>query len=154
MPPDLALWLKLIISSYPCLQHIFMIPKVFEQLKFYCMWLSVCFHWRLSPIKIEHTFKGKHFSVKCRNPFPPDWTLLRTDTMLPLKVYPSTVKLHFRGKQLLFSFLHPISLGVNFHRSNFFSFTSRHYFERASLTRKSCSTLQKWQKKECCTDTP
>ena len=37
MPPDLVLWLTLISSNYPCLEHIFMVPKVFEPLKFYCM---------------------------------------------------------------------------------------------------------------------
>ena len=35
MSPDLALWLALISSDYPCLEHIFMVPKVFEPLKFY-----------------------------------------------------------------------------------------------------------------------
>ena len=35
MPSELALWLTLISSNYPCLQHIFMIPKVLEPLKFY-----------------------------------------------------------------------------------------------------------------------
>ena len=28
---------RLISSSYPCLEHIFMVPKVFEPLKFYCI---------------------------------------------------------------------------------------------------------------------
>ena len=37
MPPGLALWLTLINSNYPCLEHIFMVPEVFEPLKFYCM---------------------------------------------------------------------------------------------------------------------
>ena len=36
MSPDLALWLTLISSNYPCLEHIYMVPKVFEPLKFYC----------------------------------------------------------------------------------------------------------------------
>ena len=36
MPPDLALWSTLISSNYPCLDHIFMVPKMFEPLKFYC----------------------------------------------------------------------------------------------------------------------
>ena len=36
MPPDLALWLTLINSNYPCLEHIFMVPEVFEPFKFYC----------------------------------------------------------------------------------------------------------------------
>ena len=37
MSPDLALWLTLISSNFPCLEHIFMVPKVFEPLKFYCI---------------------------------------------------------------------------------------------------------------------
>ena len=37
MPPDLALWLTLISSNYPYLEHIFMVPKVFKPLKFYCI---------------------------------------------------------------------------------------------------------------------
>ena len=36
MPPDLALWLTLIVSNYLYLEHIFMVPKVFEPMKFYC----------------------------------------------------------------------------------------------------------------------
>ena len=39
MPPDLALWFKLISSNIPCLEHILMVPKVFEPLKFYCIFL-------------------------------------------------------------------------------------------------------------------
>ena len=39
MPPNLTLWLTLIGSNYPCLEHISIIPKVFEPLKFYC---SLC----------------------------------------------------------------------------------------------------------------
>ena len=35
MRPDMALWLTLISSNYPCLEYIFMVPKVFEPLKFY-----------------------------------------------------------------------------------------------------------------------
>ena len=36
MPADLAVWLTLISSNYACLEHIFMVPKVFELLKLYC----------------------------------------------------------------------------------------------------------------------
>ena len=36
MPPDLALLSILIVSNYPCLELIFMVPKVFEPLKFDC----------------------------------------------------------------------------------------------------------------------
>ena len=34
---DLALYLTLIDSNYPCLELIFMVPKVFEPLKFGCI---------------------------------------------------------------------------------------------------------------------
>ena len=33
-PPDLALKSTLIDSNYPCLERIFLVPKVFEQLNF------------------------------------------------------------------------------------------------------------------------
>ena len=36
MHPDLALLSTLIGSNYPCLELIFMVPKVFEPLKFNC----------------------------------------------------------------------------------------------------------------------
>ena len=36
MPPDLTLLPTLIGSNYPCLELIFMAPKVFEPLKFDC----------------------------------------------------------------------------------------------------------------------
>ena len=36
MPPDLVLLSTLIGSNYPCLELIFMVPKVFEPLKFDC----------------------------------------------------------------------------------------------------------------------
>ena len=35
-PPALALRLILTSSNYPCLEHIFIVPKMFEPLKFYC----------------------------------------------------------------------------------------------------------------------
>ena len=38
MPPVLALWLTHISANYACLKHIFMVPKVFEPLKFDCNW--------------------------------------------------------------------------------------------------------------------
>ena len=37
MSPDLALLSTLIGSNFPCLEQIFMVPKVFEPLKFYCI---------------------------------------------------------------------------------------------------------------------
>ena len=38
MPPDLALLSTLTGSNYPCLELIFMVPKVFEPLKFDCIY--------------------------------------------------------------------------------------------------------------------
>ena len=43
MPPDLALLSTLIGSNYPCLELIFMVPKVFEPLKFDCKWFDFKF---------------------------------------------------------------------------------------------------------------
>ena len=43
IPPDLALRLILISSNYLCLEHIFMVPKVFEALRFYCITISHLF---------------------------------------------------------------------------------------------------------------
>ena len=37
MPPDLVLLSTLIGSNYPCLELIFMVPKLFEPLKFDCI---------------------------------------------------------------------------------------------------------------------
>ena len=39
MPPDLALLPTLTGSNYPCLELIFMVPKVFEPLKFDCIFM-------------------------------------------------------------------------------------------------------------------
>ena len=36
MPPDLALLSTLTGSNYPCLELVFIVPKVFEPLKFDC----------------------------------------------------------------------------------------------------------------------
>ena len=36
LPPVLALWLILTSSNYPCLEHIFIVSKVFELLRFDC----------------------------------------------------------------------------------------------------------------------
>ena len=36
MPPDLALWLTLVSLNNSCFDHILMIPKLFEPLKFNC----------------------------------------------------------------------------------------------------------------------
>ena len=53
MPPDMALSLTLISSNYPCLEHIFMVRKVFEPLNFYC---------NSGPISLIAT---KHIHVMC-----------------------------------------------------------------------------------------
>ena len=46
MPPDLALLSTLTGSNYPCLELIFMFPKVFEPLMFNCIGVDL----RLSQI--------------------------------------------------------------------------------------------------------
>ena len=40
MPPGLALSSTLSGSNYPCLELIFMVPKVFKPLKFDCIWME------------------------------------------------------------------------------------------------------------------
>ena len=39
--PDLALRLTLTSSNYPCFEHIFLVPKVFEPWKFDCIFLKI-----------------------------------------------------------------------------------------------------------------
>ena len=36
MPPNLAPLATFVVSNYRCLELIFMVPKVFESLKFFC----------------------------------------------------------------------------------------------------------------------
>ena len=49
MPPDVALLSTLIGSNYPCLELIFMVPKVFEPLKFDCTQVLIsCLVWALA----------------------------------------------------------------------------------------------------------
>ena len=43
MQPDRTLLSTLISSKYPCLELIFMVPKVFEPLKFDCSMFSLAF---------------------------------------------------------------------------------------------------------------
>ena len=38
LPPELALWLTLSSSNYPCLKHVFMVSKVLGPLKFDCIY--------------------------------------------------------------------------------------------------------------------
>ena len=44
MPPDLALLSTLIGSNYPFLELIFMVPQVFEPLKFDCICIKTDLH--------------------------------------------------------------------------------------------------------------
>ena len=48
MPPDLALLSTLIGSNYTYLELIFMVPKMFEPLKFYCMTCVCIFVFQLT----------------------------------------------------------------------------------------------------------
>ena len=48
MPPDLALCLTFNSSNYPCLELIFMVPKVLEPLKFYCTYMHDKYTYRQS----------------------------------------------------------------------------------------------------------
>ena len=48
MPPDLALLSTLNGSNYPCLELIFMVPKVFEPLKFVCSYIGHTYKYMLS----------------------------------------------------------------------------------------------------------
>ena len=54
MPSDLALLSTLIGSNYSCLELIFMVPKVFEPLKFDCkqLFLQVCYTRKHLPIDL------------------------------------------------------------------------------------------------------
>ena len=65
MLPDLALRLALISSNYPCLKHIFMVPKVFEPLQFYCIInYRRCFCWEIRQNNLDksnrHAFQWQH----------------------------------------------------------------------------------------------
>ena len=69
MPPILAQRLTLISSNYPCLEHIFIVPKVFEPLKFDCTKyftrLLVSF-WKGSPCcNIYYCALSDMFAVFC-----------------------------------------------------------------------------------------
>ena len=45
LPPDLALWLTLSGSNYPCLEQLYMVPKMFEPLRFDCTCTISNFVW-------------------------------------------------------------------------------------------------------------
>ena len=53
MPPDLALSSTLIGSNYPCLELIFMVPKVFEPLKFDCILFYIKGYFEISLFEIS-----------------------------------------------------------------------------------------------------
>ena len=55
MPPDLALLSTLIGSNYPCLEPSFMVPKVFEPLKFECIYEIRRKSARIWPLKKSNT---------------------------------------------------------------------------------------------------
>ena len=57
MPPHLALWLTLISSNYPWLEHIFIVLKVFEPLKFYCSY-KIALSWKCIhlPLQVDFAF--------------------------------------------------------------------------------------------------
>ena len=56
MPPNLVLWLTPISSSYPCLEHIFVVPIVFEPLKFYSSSIHVDYMCRVVNFSSFDTF--------------------------------------------------------------------------------------------------
>ena len=58
MPPDLALLSTLIGSNYPYLELIFMAPKVFEPLKFDCI-----FNFGLVSFLSKQNFTKKNFNT-------------------------------------------------------------------------------------------
>ena len=72
MPSDLAPWLTLISSNYPCLEHIFMVRKVFEPLKFYCTivfqwvwyWTNLTWHFGLHDPEKKSVSNSKWWSTK------------------------------------------------------------------------------------------
>ena len=84
MPPDLALWLTLISSNYPCLKHIFMVLKVFEPMKFYCSFMepyrkylkypsdSSFFIWTLKQLCICKCIKNQILVDLCFSAFCPN----------------------------------------------------------------------------------
>ena len=51
MPPDLALLSTFIGSNYPYLELILMVPKVFEPLKFYCIFIFAYFAKGVNPLQ-------------------------------------------------------------------------------------------------------
>ena len=54
LPSDLALWLTLSGSNYPCLEQISMVPKMFEPLKFDCSNLVIVW----TQLHLSEIYKG------------------------------------------------------------------------------------------------
>ena len=85
MPPDLALSSTLIGLNYPCLELIFIVPKVFEPLKFDCIYVVESFIDLLSEVIFEIT---QHTSVECVIPLKflcyQQATLIRSDNLILL----------------------------------------------------------------------
>ena len=68
MPPDLALSSTLIGSNYPCLELIFMVPKVFEPLKFDCILVKL---YRVDQAKVSFLLLSEFwFAMFCLLPMP------------------------------------------------------------------------------------
>ena len=56
MPPDLARGFTIISSKCPCLEHIFMVPKVFDPLKFYCIHCNFPFSLKLNSFAVIYSY--------------------------------------------------------------------------------------------------
>ena len=109
MPPDLELWLTLISLNYPCLEHIFIVPKVFESFKFYC----IC-HFVLSvTIKVCNNFlfpfsvHQNQNSVRPLLPLPPKSASTQSSEI------PQTVAIKTSAGQIIIPKQYiPVSLAV------------------------------------------
>ena len=75
MPPDLALLSTLIGSNYPCLELIFVVPEVFEPLKFDCIYkgsqllsLSAGSQWQMWCLQFGQSHKKSNFETEALEP--------------------------------------------------------------------------------------
>ena len=77
MPPDLALSSTHISSNYPCLKLIFIVPKVLEPLKFYCISFEIS-------LSFMNFLRNKHMGRFCLSYDPLKWDFLafRKNTIL------------------------------------------------------------------------
>ena len=64
MPSDLALWFTLTSSNFPYLEHISMVPKVLEPLKFYCIFMC-------STVTMQHCSFPTSFPYRSTSPNSP-----------------------------------------------------------------------------------